>query len=264
MKQIGIFIIAAVMLLFSVSATAETPSRSFDLPEEALLFFARSIAEGNFEAALSAMDAQASAEHGDYQALVERTGAIIPSSFLMAPDYPSFIPLNENRLRALQSHQFYGFVFSLLLPEMASYIDSPMIIRDGLIKFPNDVGSMPLQDYMDRLNPQNLSSLSLRQVFMMNKPIYHNESYQENIRKQGAIYGFSEQKDFVAVYELDDQLFLHTCTAVKRPDGWQLSSLNSIITGAHASGIAQPIPQEEVAALLDSSDYVLLYDKAFN
>jgi hypothetical protein len=264
MKRSVVFTLLALLLLSALTVSAETPPRHFDLPEEAVIFFARSVAEGDFEAALSAMDAKATAATGNYRALVERIQAIIPSSFLMAPEYPGYITLNQNRLRAQQGQQLYGFVLSLLVPEMSSHAGSPMMIKDGMIQFPDNTGSMSLDDFIARLNPENLSALTLRQVFMLNSAVFNSDSHQENIKKMGAIYGFTQQVDFWAVYELNGQLYRHACTAVKRPSGWQLSGLNSPLIGTSAAGIAEPITQEDAAALIDSADYVLFYDMLFN
>ncbi|NLG57315.1 MAG: hypothetical protein GX540_02765, partial [Clostridiales bacterium] len=65
-------ILALVMPLFAAAETAAPQARYFENPEDAVVFFAQSLAQGDMEAALSAMDAQAAGKTGDYRALAER------------------------------------------------------------------------------------------------------------------------------------------------------------------------------------------------
>ncbi|MGI6695823.1 MAG: hypothetical protein ACOX6O_06245 [Christensenellales bacterium] len=264
MKRPVLLTMLALLLFLTFSVMAETPPpQSFESPEDALIFFAQKVSEGDLEAALSAMDAKAAAENGDYRALAERIRAILPSSPLMLPgEYAGYVPLNESRIRAKQGDQLYGFVLSLLVPEY-SLLDRPMI-KDGMIQFPNGVEIMLLDDFIARLNPKNLSTLTLRQIFRLNSARYLSVTTQTYLKKQGAIFGFNEQIDMLAIYELNGQLYRHACTAVERHGGWQLSGLNSPIIGTDAMGSAEPITQEEADALLHSDDYLLFYDIIFN
>jgi hypothetical protein len=265
MKKPVLLIMLALWLFLTFSVMAETPPpQSFESPEDALIFFAQKVSEGDLEATLSAMDAKAAAENGDYRALAELIQAIMPSSSLILPEeYAEYVPLNESRIRAQQGQQLYGFVLSLLVPEYTS-LNTPLMIKDGMIQFPGGGGSMSLDDFIARLNPKNLSALTLRQIFRLDNALYHSETNRANIKKQGAIFGFNEQIDMLAIYELNGQLYRHACTAVERPGGWQLSGLNSPLIGTDAMGNAEPITQEEADALLHSDDYLLFYDIIFN
>jgi hypothetical protein len=264
MKRAVLLTMLAFLLFLTFSVMAETSPQCFESPEDALIFFAQKVSEGDLEATLSAMDAKAAAENGDYRALAELIQAIMPSSSLILPEeYAEYVPLNESRIRAQQGQQLYGFVLSLLVPEYTSQ-NTPLMIKDGMIQFPGGGGSMSLDDFIARLNPKNLSTLTLRQIFRLNSARYLSVTTQTYLKKQGAIFGFNEQIDMLAIYELNGQLYRHACTAVERHGGWQLSGLNSPIIGTDAMGSAEPITQEEADALLHSDDYLLFYDIIFN
>lgn len=253
-------LVMAVMLLLPLAATlAETPPpRFFAKPEEAVIFFADSIAQGDIQAALSAMDARAAAEHGDYRALAERIRLIsMVTSLLLPGEYAEYVTLNESRIRAQQAMQIFGFITSLLLPEWQDP-GIPLVLQEGLVQLPSG-SSMEMDEFITRLNPQNLSALSLRQVLKLDSILYNSETSQENIRKQAAIFGFHQEANLLAIYDLDGLRYSHSYTAVERDGGWQLSALNAPLLNTSAYGNAEAITAEEEARLINSPDYLLLF-----
>jgi len=252
-------ILALILPLFAATGTTAQEPRYFENPEDAVVFFAQSLAQGDMEAALSAMDAQAAGETGDYRALAERIRLVsIATALLLPGEYTEYVTLNQTRLRAQQSLQLFGFIASLLVPEWSDPSIPLILDKEGQLQLPD--GGMPLDDFIARLDPERLAPLTLKQVLRLDSAILRSESNQLNVQKQGAVYGFTEQADLMAIYAFGDQLYCHASTAVLRPEGWQLSSLNSPLINTSALGSAWAISGEAASQLLSSPDYLLLYD----
>lgn len=226
------------------------------------MFFADSIARGDIEAVFSVMDAQAAGEKGDCRALAEHLRVVFPASSLLMPGdiYAAYAPINQSRIRAQQGSQIYGFIASLLVPEWDPSLPAGIKQEGTHTTITLGDATMNMDDFIARLDPTSLASLTLRQVLRLDSHIARSETNQANIHKRGGFLGFTDQANLLVIYTLGDQPYSHTYTAVLRPEGWQLSGLSSPIQNTSAYGNAEAITADEAARLINSPDYLLLFD----
>ena len=88
------------------------------------------------------------------------------------------------------------------------------------------------------LDPARLSGLSLTELYRYDAEIEHGERTQENYARWGAIYGYSELKNYAAVYALDGREYVHPYMVARYADGWKIIALNSVILGMNIYGEA--------------------------
>lgn len=249
-----------VALRYAPAADGDFKSVFFDQPEDAILFFVDHVKQGDFMGALNATAAGSIAEAYQYAAYVERMKSIQPSSTMTLPsDYPSYVALN--RLGALDSmrRQMVWMIQSLLIgPEMND--GSPRFFSGDQINI-TDSRTMTIDEYILQLDPSRLQGLTVRAIYCLDSDLYHSERNQENIRKSGAIFGYSASKDFLMIYEFDGRLYQHACTMVQFEKGWQIYGLYSILLNTNSFGGATYATEADVQALEASGDYLKVYPK---
>jgi hypothetical protein len=230
----------------------------FDAPQEAVLYFADCVAQGDFVGALRASAGASVAAHYDLQAMIERARAL---SFGLTPRYPSayanYITLNA--LDVTPAFQMYLFLVSLLVdPNLADGLPRALT-DDNMLPITEDL-SMSLEDFVAAFDPARLQGLTIERVFLYQPESLSSESYQKILSGNFKIYGYTDAKDLLAVYSLNGRLFTHTYMAVQYADGWQLFRLGSpLIPTDFSPGAATPVTEADVRELEQSGDYAPLY-----
>lgn len=250
-----------VSLRYAPAAGGDAQSMFFDQPEDAILYFADCVAQGDFLGALSAMAASSVAEAFQFSVYTQRIMSIQPLSVMDLPsDYPGYVALNRIGELEQMSRQLFGLIQSLLIdPGM---VDGNMRdLKDGKIDVTEN-RTMSLEEYIALLDPARLKGLSVQAIYCLDNEQSHSESYQKGIQRAGAVYGHANSKDFLMVYGLDGQLYQHTCTVVQFEKGWQIMYLNSNLLAMSSFGGAMFTTEDEIQAVEASGDYVKLYPKA--
>lgn len=250
-----------VSLRYAPATGGDAQSMFFDQPEDAILYFADRVAQGDFLGALSTSAASSMAEAFQFAANTQRINAITPASFMSLPsDYPGYVALNRMGELDQMRRQLFGLIQSLLIdPGMPDGM--PRALKDGLFEVTEN-RTMSLEEYIALLDPARLKGLSIQAIYCLDGYQYHSESYQKYLQKAGAVYGYATSKDFLMVYALGGQLYGHACTLAQFEKGWQITYLHSNLLGTSSLGGASFATEEEIQAVEDSGDFVKVYPKA--
>lgn len=231
----AILAIALVIVLVGGNQTSATsqaiPQKYFQTPEQAAEFFAKSVSDNDFESALSAFAITEKAEKFDFKALVDRIQAFMPIN-LLAPEYESYNFLNGVNLLNQAATTVKCFVYSFNYSEDLGQMEA---LRDS--------GRTPTQIF-EQLDPVKVRGLKLVRIDYVNPLIQDSETNQANNKKQEAVYGSTDTKDYLALYELDGKYYFGGFQFGKYSGGWQINMLSSPIGNISAYGSVEEISMD--------------------
>lgn len=223
-----IILCLAVAACATAGEPASVPGKAFAQPEDVVAAFAELVGEGDFGAAVELFDARERAKRYDFRALAKRMQAIVPN--MMEPsEYSGFAALNGIKEQAHAARQIAVLVYSMLLPdEFEKYIDmKPMSLKDD----------MELSDrFFVAANPAGLKGLRLERLVYANPEMQDGETYRDIIRRNSALYGYVDCKDYIAIYELNGDHYAGGMQVTNYGDGWRIAGLQSPLAGTPATG----------------------------
>ncbi len=126
-----------------------------------------------------------------------------------------------------------------------------------MLEFPG-LPPMTAAEFAGRYDPARLSGLRLKHLAQYNSDLFRSDRYLENIAKQGAIFGYTEQLEFLAVYGFEGINYGHTYTVAHFEKGWQILYLYANMLGSASTGVAGPVDDDFINQILNDSDYIVL------
>lgn len=252
-------IILSCMLLAAPALAQPTPA-PYQEPQDPIIAYARSIQALEFEAALDATAGSYMGQRFDLSKLVERVGSFMPFNNPVLPtSYAPYAQINDLLMRSQQATNMQLFLMSLLVPQLE--LNRPTVLQEGKLQVPEG-DPVPLEDLSARMDPQRLRGLELRALLHLSGEKYQNEGIREYNAKFGAIYGFTQQEDFYAVYELEGSLYQNGyIVGLFEPDGgWLIVRHTTALGGTSAMGGVVPLSEDGFAALLADPNLTLVYE----
>lgn len=269
-----VLLIAALFLLVSAAA-AQTPQagsaahvlavhpRYFENPEDAIVQFAQSLAQGDTRGALDTMADYAKAEEFDLAARLEYFKALLPPLDSPYPSgtYAAFVPVNTIIARGSNARDLFAFLVSLASEGSLDLSRIQRADKEGNLLLPNGE-TLPADRLEANLDPLAFAGLELQFVFMQGGEAFLDPQRQVRINAAGISFGYSETREFIAVYDYNGKQFRHTYTTGLFGDGWQILYLRSSVLGILGSHGAQLLLPEEIQAIAADPDYTLVYSSA--
>jgi hypothetical protein len=250
-----------VALDYAPVPDASAQGTFFDQPEDAILFLVDHVKQGDFAGALNAGAAGSMAEAYQFGPFLERIMCVSSAITMPLPSsYESYVELNRMSARDSLRRQLTGMIQSLLIDP--GFVDGTLRrIKDSQFNVTQS-RTMTVDEYIRQLDPARLKDLTVQAIYRLNSDAYNSEQNKKNIQRTGAVYGFTASQDFVMVYELSGQFYLHTCTAVRFEKGWQIMYLNSALLATSSLGGAAFATEADAQALETSGDYVKVYPQS--
>lgn len=253
-----LMLVFALLLALPVLADSEDYAKT---PEKAVVAFANHMQKGDLDDALDLMAAEEMAKGTDLSALIKWMRSYMPGNNQALPsrEYKAYQPVAEAIQEARNAQQLSAFVTTLLLGE--GFVPPQMYMQDGqgLLKLSDQVTISP-EELVARLDPQGLSALELKKVYLFDGKILRSESYQNSQKQLQAAYGFLESRDALAIYQFNGDWLVHTYQLARYDKGWKISSLNSTLIGEEFLGGARRVSQQEAEAFDSNVDYQLVYE----
>ena len=237
------------------------PDVYFDTPEEAVVYFAECVKNQNLLGALGATYVQPAAKDYNLAVMIERMGGYMPAAataMWLPSEYEAYVPFNA--LTALDNKLLFSFITTLLAggrplagPAPAQWDrNSGMFKEDGYA-----LSGLTAEQMIQMLDPARLAGLKLKAVYRYESDQILQQNYHRGVLANGLTYSFSDCWDYLSVYELDGQCYVHTCTIVKYLRGWKILRLISNLLGNDLSSGVMPL--EEYGAALTEPEYVLTW-----
>lgn len=236
-------LIAAILALGLIyvlvnKGTSLTEQKYFKSPEDAAKYFVNCVSKNDFDGALLAFVLDEKVNNYDSVAYMKRINAFVPLTS-MAPEYTDFAPLNRAFLVNQASQSVKGFTYSFGYKE------------DLGIILPLGKSDYEASDIYELLDPKRLNDLSLDRLDYVSPEIQDSDKYKGNIMINKEIYGYTDKKEYYALYELDGELFYGGLSFVKYKKGWQIETLNSAIAGTSPTGGVIAIDKDEYKSMIE-------------
>lgn len=238
----------------------EVNPRYFAEPEAAVIAFAASLARGDIDGVLNTMADFAIAQKYDMSALVKARQLFGVHYETAYPSGTHVSYLEENALvfRAKNATSLFDLLVSLAMERPNTPGKLIRLEKDGSLVLPNDE-TISMADFTARLRPQAFSGLKLKQLYRQGGEQYNRITENEGLKAAGAAKGYLDRREYVAIYEYKDKLFLHTYTVGQFPNGWQILELMSTTNKTSSIEGAAPILPEDTLSYFFDPDYTLVY-----
>ena len=191
----------------------------FETPEEAILYMTECIQSADFASALGAYNAQIAAESYDLETYLQIHSYYNPSIPMPMDNYGAYTILNA--ANALPVQDMYDFVMSVLDCDLFNGGTGNMRVRDDAFRI-SEEESLSVQDWIDRMNPDHLAYLELKQIYRYNSEEYSTRAIS-NYASQGILYGYSDAYTYAAVYALNGKEHIQVWDIVRYPEGWKIA-----------------------------------------
>lgn len=210
----------------------------FKTPEELMHAFAERMGEGDYGGAMELFDYEQRVANYDFVRMAERLKSL--NFMVMAPsDYPGMAALNRAQQMNAASRQLLMFVYSMLLPEEFH----PLLSMKPLVA--QDDAAEKATRLVEAIHPDNLRGLKVAKMFLVKPDIQNSERYLENVKRNAAIFGFSDAKEYMVFYGLGDETYVGA-VSVSRYDGWRIAGLYSNLAGTPSVGGVMKVEGEGV------------------
>lgn len=221
-------VVLGILLVVGAGGSSGAQPQTFSTPEEAIEFSTERIAEGDAAGALAAWASVAQAENLDLVATLDRMGALGPADATSLPsEDPFFVELAQTSRAGNAAVQYRQMVVSLLLPEVRTGSVTP-IDSDGR------EGDVSAQDVADGLDSARLAGLSAERIGLVEGP----DTYDENMALAASLVGADERREYLVLYEHEDETYLGGVAVLRYGDGWQIASLESQLAGTETGTLA--------------------------
>ena len=233
----GVSLVLAILLVLSLTGVlggasgAFAASKSFSMPEEAIEYFVDRMTAGDWEGALSACAVNEIAENYDYQAMVERIQALVPSMQCLPSEYEEFVGHNRASIRAGILRQMAWMTFSITLPEE----------YDEFLQYMPTSEGVDFDDVVEDMDPAPVSGLKLVRIESHEMSSQNEENYD----RQAAGYGADALTSRVVLYEYDGDYYAGGFTLLQYNGRWLILNLNDNLAGIPVSGALIEVDDED-------------------
>lgn len=234
---LAIILALGMAFVLIYKGVASSDQKYFKTPETAAEYFVKCINKNDFEGALQAFALDEKAKNYDSVAFMERMNAFMPLTGL-APEYKEYAPLNRAFLNNQASQSVKGFAYSFIYKEDFTI---PLILSDS---------NYEASDIYKLLDPVKLKGLKLDRLDYVYPELQDSERNQENIKAMGETFGFTDKKEYFALYEFEDEFFVGGFSLVKYKKGWQIDALNSPLGGTAVYAVT-PTNEDEYESMLE-------------
>lgn len=247
-----ISLVFAVLLVLSLTGILNIPAlqigsrsssikgKAFETPEDVIEQFVLAVQNNDFDSALELFAVSNMVEGYDFEANIERIGAFLPINSMAPQDYEAYTVINNTYQLDSASSQIKMFVYSLLLPEIDP--TKPLFFQE--------IEDLNI-DFLDALDPSQLDSLELVRSDYSSPEIQKSDRHQENIEKLADVFGFTDQEEYVALYEFEGDYYLGGFVLVEYETGWQISGLGAPLAGVSFYGSTNPISESEYLEIIE-------------
>ena len=204
-------------------------SESFSTPEELLVCFADSLKNADLETLISLFAYKEKGKYLDFDRYLSLKRMIEYGSTVF-PDYEAYDAINA--LNLLPTSQINMMLLSLFAERGVIGTGILISYKDGVVTgdYYLNGEEMTLDEYVNRLNPERLGSLTLESICRV--PIDPNGMQHKSNMKNSLTYGFSDMREYVLCVSFEGEIFYLGARLCRYPEGWKIDSLASRIVNS--------------------------------
>ncbi len=236
----------AVLLAFALLLALIIPgsgmgiaSKKFSTPEDAMQYFAKCVGSGDVNGALAAFDFEEKAEKTDFAAAIDYVRAFYPTQMTFPAKYKEYGQMNKIYIASQDSSYIKMFMYSFLLDE--KYTGGTVVNMNG--------NSDTSSDILNHIDPSRINGLKLVRADLASPGKQSTSANLSNVQKRAKVYGFTDFRDYVALYEWNGQTYLGGFLLVKYDNYWKINALTSNFGGTPSYGTVSPVTEKEYLSL---------------
>lgn len=225
-------------------AAEKTAAPGSATPEDAVLSFAASLSQGDYDAALKVCAAESLAKRFDYTKKLERTMLVTPIGYALLPaEYPQYAAFNYHRAAVDILTQMINFTVSFNISD-----ENRGIIDGTLLLMPESrIGGL-----IDELDPASLSSLETVKIAVTDDEA--DAQALSGLLEEAAVYGASDLRHVAVLYRYGGGYYAGGLTLLQYGNEWRILNMQNAAVGAGAAGVPAAVSGEaEFAELLGAS-----------
>lgn len=265
-----ISVLVVFLFLFGnvLTKTVAEKGYSFITPVETCTTFAESIRNADFQGALNCMDSENRMRNCNFAAQIERIGGYNLSILPPSGDYSAYSPISLQIVRDRQTNDIMHMLNSLLLPkeivektgEDGYALAQVKQQADGINGFELSNGVfLTTEEFVKLYDPARLKGLKLLYVFEYNSEKVKTESYKNLVKRQGAPYGYTQNKEFASIYEFEGNQYVCFSTIGLYDDGWKILGLYATMMNAPPYGDMLLMDGDLHKLFFKNSDFVCIW-----
>lgn len=235
--------IIPIVMDFDEKASSVSVTNGFDTPEELLVTFIDCLKNADFENLISLFAYKEKGKYLDFDLCLRKIRSVHQQSGDFYPDYEEYAPVRA--LSRIQPYQINTMLLSLFSERGGNGSGRIVRYKDGVVSgddyFTGE--EMTLDEYVDRLNPERLGSLSLESISRI--PVDPEERIRASLLANGLVYGYSDIRDYLLRVSFEGETYYLVAALCRYPEGWKIDSLQSQTTSSIVNGGPYEFVKEE-------------------
>ncbi|MBR3927490.1 MAG: hypothetical protein IKJ65_00655 [Clostridia bacterium] len=224
-------------------ASSVSVTNDFDTPEELLVTFIDCLKNADFENLIRLFAYKEKGKYLDFDLYLRRFKIVLQQGGNFYPDYEEYAPVKA--LSRIQPYQINTMLLSLFSERGGNGSGRIVRYKDGVVSgddyFTGE--EMTLGEYVDRLNPERLGSLTLESISRI--PVDPEESIRASFLANGLMNGYSDIRDYILRVSFEGETYYLGAALCRYPEGWKIDSLGSQITYSIVNGDLGEFVKEE-------------------
>jgi ABC-type sugar transport system substrate-binding protein len=238
--------VALTLTLLGVTDAVFSPQpKGFETPEDAIEYFISHVKAGDYEGAMAACAVDEVAQNYDYEAMLKRIEAMIPSMPYLPAEYELYGAFNEASMKNQIMRQLAYMAFSVTLPEeYGGWLSGTPLYGD----------SVDFDDVVKDMDPEEFFAIEV--VKIGEADLADNANNRDNMEKQAEIYGAADMVSRDVLYDADGDYYAGGVTLLEYDGGWLIFSLNDPLLSQSVYGALIPVANESEFDSLLGGSYV--------
>jgi hypothetical protein len=194
--------------------------KSFEEPEDAITYYFEHLKDGDLNGMLAACDVNEKATNFDFDKSYDWLGVWMLNT-LLPPEYDTYQGINKY----VAGNTFALAIKNQYLALTASDNEAVKTLLEG--ESVTDLGDFETE----LIDPEAVRELKLVRMDLASPANQKSDRIRKNLKKAAGVYGGDDFKDYVVLYELDDQYYMAGFFLYHYKSGWKITSLQSSLAG---------------------------------
>jgi hypothetical protein len=224
-------LILGMLAIIILNKGGEAGQKYFNTPEAAAEYFVKCIYKNDFRGAIQAFAIEEKVKNFDFVTYMEYA-KMLNLAYITSPEYTEYDYLNTLYLQNNASNKIKALIFNL---NYNNESDNPYIQVDN---------RTDAKEIYKAFDPKGIE-LKLEMMDYASPDYQDSDTYREYKKRDCKIYGYTDIREYYALYEYEGEDYLSGFTFVKYKKGWQIDSLYTKLGGTDTIKIVTPIDKDD-------------------
>ncbi len=237
---------ALVLTLLGVTDSVFSPAKTFAEPEDAVQYFLDRVKAADLDGAMSACAVDEAAQNYDYEAAIDRFGAMgLNVPVFMPSDYALYTSYNQYTVQNQIAGGLRMMALSSTLPEeYEGYL--------GYVTVPESSGDIQFSDVVKDMDPGAFLEM---EIVKIQPNGYEDDAYSDYLEETAAIYGADEMAARDVLFKIDGNYYAGGFMLLRYGESWKIIQVGDPAIAQPATGALIPLDSKsDFDSLLNSAE----------